>query len=163
MSKPNHRRDPLDSDLLSREGPWYSPRSRDYISPGLTENPETIPYPQPPRPAHRIPQGPGRHRRPKSKPVRKLRPQYVVASVFTAMLAIPVLWVAANLARHPEETSPIVYTHTAYLPVHFGYKDEVMNGCVVVESTGGIKFKAWATSVPCSAPEQADQSQTSPG
>ncbi len=82
------------SELISDRGPWYTPRSRDLLSPSLLE--ETI---QPSRaPA---PRQAGRHRKRGNsharKPARKINPGRITAATLTALLAIPVLWIAIQI------------------------------------------------------------------
>jgi hypothetical protein len=144
MSRGNH------SDLISDRGPWYSTRSKDYLSPSLTESTETFTRPDiPPVPRQRQP---GRHRKTgkKPKPARKIQPRYIFASTLTALLAVPALYMADYIATHNgNEVQPIeLVSRNAYLPMTL-YADGQKTPICVFVTESGTNWKAWATNQSC--------------
>jgi len=148
MSRGDRRADPLGAPvapgLISGE-PWYSTTSKDYFHPSIVGRvTEPIPVPAPAPKRERA----GRHR----KPARRVNPRYLTAAVFTGLLAVPVLWMASELATH----SPVVYqntpaiTQTAHLPVtiYSGGHKAMGQICVIMDERGG-SWTAWATNRPC--------------
>ena len=141
MSKGQH------SDLLSDRGPWYSTRSKDYLSPSITQDTEESPTLWQGRPGKPERQ-PGRHRR-KGPPSRRVSPRLVTAAVFTALLAAPALWMADWIATHNgNETSVELVDHNAYVPMTLysnGGREPI---CVYIQNSNK-GWKAWASTKAC--------------
>ena len=143
MTRGNH------SDIISDKGPWYSPQSRDSLSPSLFEQTAPLPRAGPARTRE-----PGRHRKTGKPgklghPARKINSRYIVAATLTALLAIPALWMADYIATHNgKEDSSTVLVKNAYLPMTLYANGGRTPICVYVTESGA-NWKAWATNQPC--------------
>ena len=143
MTRGNH------SDLISDKGPWYSTRSKDYLSPSLTESTEPFEAPAPPRRS-----GPGRHRKHgkphKGRTARKINSRYIFAATLTAFLAVPALWMADYIATHNGNESQKVQlvNKNAYMPMTL-YADGTRTPICVYVTESGDNWKAWATDKAC--------------
>jgi hypothetical protein len=141
MTRGNH------SDLISDQGPWYSTKSKDYISPSLTQDTESFPAPVPRQ------RGPGRHRKSgkkKDQAARKIQPRYIFAATLTAILAVPALWMADYISTHNgnEDPSTVLVNKNAYMPMTLYANGTRTPICVYVTETGD-DWKAWATNQAC--------------
>lgn len=140
MSRGNH------SDLISDSGPWYNPRGRDPLSPGLDGGPGPLPHTAPG----------GRHRKtepepiPEPEPARKIKARYITAATLTALLAVPAFWMAGSIAAHTgtEDRPAVRLSQTAYVPMMIDQNGMKTPICVYLTKSGQ-GWKAWAVTRSC--------------
>lgn len=128
----------------TRAGSWHVPGGSDYLTPDVVTEESPARLPSKPAPE------PGRHRKQKQKPVRKIRARYITAAVVTAGLAVPALWMASAIASqsHNAPLAPSV-SKTAFIPMTLYKCQNAEKQICVYITNSGQTWKAWASDSHC--------------
>jgi hypothetical protein len=85
------------------------------------------------------------------EPKRKIRPQYIAASVVTALLAVPALYMAGWIAHENASAQPVssqLAPGTVHMPIVLVVNGQRRQVCITLADSGA-QWTAWASENKC--------------